>query len=423
MEDYIKKYNIDEVIIAMPAASGEVRKEIAFRARETGVNCKTLPSLYEVIDGRIHLYQVRDIDIEDILGRDTIKINAQEATSEIMDKVVLVTGAGGSIGTEICRQLLRFNPAKLIMIDHSENNLFLVEDELTNKLDFKSSIPIVADIRDKEIMKSVFDRYKPSVVFHTAAYKHVPLMQLNPEAAIQNNFLGTKNIAQISSKMGVNRFIILSSDKAVKPSNIMGVSKLLTEKYLQAFSRDSKTKFIIVRFGNVLESHGSVVNIFKEQINSGGPVRVTHPDMSRYLMTIPEASQLAIQSCIMGKSGEIYVLNMGEPINILDLATNMIKLYGMRPDEDIKIIYTGPRKGEKISEELSNEGEELVSSGFKHISIIKNNSRRSSKKDDEMINALFNIEKEIQTYDYNNLFKDLKKLVPDFDEKKMWFRL
>ncbi len=417
MEGFIKKFGIDEVLIAMPSASGKLRKEVALKAKEAGVNTKTLPSLYDVIDGRAHLYQVREIEVEDILGREPVKIKADEAISEFKDKTVLITGAGGSIGSEICRQLLRFNPSRLIMVDHSENNLFYIESELNNKYSFNSGIPIVANIKDKQVMKSVFKKYKPEIVFHTAAYKHVPLMQLNPEAAIQNNFMGTKAIAKISMEFGVKRFVMLSSDKAVKPRNIMGVSKLLAEYYLRAVNGDRNTKFMIVRFGNVLESNGSVINIFKNQIRAGGPVSVTHPDMSRYIMTISEAAQLALQASLMGDGGEIFVLNMGEPINILELARNMIRLYGMRPEEDIDIIYTGPRKGEKLNEELSNDDEELVSSGFEYIYKI---NKKINKRD--MINILFNIEKEMLTYDYTNLFKDLRKLVPEFNDKEMWFK-
>lgn len=420
MEEFIKRSGADEVLIAIPSASGKLRKEVAIRAKEAGVNARTLPTLYEVIDGKTHLYQVRDIEIEDILGRETVKTKASEAISQFKDRAILITGAGGSIGSEICRQLLRFKPARLIMVDHSENNLFYIESELNNKFRYSDGVPIVANIKDKQVMRSVFKRYKPEIVFHAAAYKHVPLMQLNPEAAIQNNFMGTKALAKVAIENGVKRFVLLSSDKAVKPKNIMGVSKLLAENYLKAMNGSKGTKFIIVRFGNVLESNGSVINIFKDQIRSGGPVSVTHPDMSRYIMTISEAAQLAIQTSMMGDEGEVFVLNMGEPINILELARNMIKLYGMTPDKDIEIVYTGPREGEKLYEELAAEGEELIASSFEYIYKIKEKAGKR-KTGDDMLNLLFNIEKEMELHDYNNLFKDLKKLIPDFDEKEMWF--
>ena len=420
MEGFIKKFGIDEILIAMPSASGILRKEVAIRAKEAGVNTKTLPSLYEVIDGRVYLYQVRDIEIEDILGRESIKIQGQEADTEINGKTVLITGAGGSIGSELCRQVLRFKPKKLIIIDHAENNLFMIEEELANKYGFASTVPIVADIRDKSAMKGVFKRYKPEIIFHAAAYKHVSLMQLNPEAAIQNNFLGTKLLAKMAIENKVKRFVMLSTDKAVKPKNVMGISKLLSEKYLQALSKVKDTRFMIVRFGNVLGSQGSVVPLFREQIRSGGPIRITHPDMKRYFMTIPEAAQLVIQACIMGNGGEIYVLDMGEPINIVDLAKNMIKIYGMKPDKDIEIVFIGPRKGEKINEELVSSDEKLKNTEFKQIFMAQNHKMSYSKE--ETINTLFNIEKEIQIYDYSNLFKDIKKLVPGFDEKEMWYK-
>ena len=422
MEDIIKRLSIDEVMIAMPSVSGKLRKEVALRAREAGVNAKTLPTLYDVIDGRAHLYQVREIEIEDILGREAVKVKADRLKSEFKDKVILVTGAGGSIGSEICRQLLRFEPSRLILVDHSENSLFYVESELNNDFSYTSSIPIVASIKDREEMQAVFKRYRPEIIFHAAAYKHVPLMQLNPEAAIQNNFMGTKSLAKVAMQYGVKKFVLLSSDKAVKPRNIMGVSKLLAENYLKAINGSRDTRFTIVRFGNVLESNGSVINIFKEQIKSGGPVSVTHPDMSRYIMTIAEAAQLAIQTSIMGDEGEVFVLNMGEPINILELARNMIQLYGMTPGRDIEIIYTGPREGEKLYEELASENEELRPSSFEHIYTIEEKEKNRVSCDD-MINMLFNIERQMQLHDYTNLFKDLRRIIPDFDEKEMWFNL
>jgi FlaA1/EpsC-like NDP-sugar epimerase len=423
MEKIVQDYSVEEVIIAMPSASGSVRKEVAFRARELGVNCKTLPGLYEIIDGKVYLYQVRDVEIEDILGREVINIKIPEVVSEIKDKVVMVTGAGGSIGSEICRQIIGLKPKKIILVDHSENNLFLILEELSNRFAFISAVPVVIDIRDKEALRDVFKKYKPDIVFHSAAYKHVPLMQLNPKAAFLNNYLGTKILAKLSIEFGVKRFVMLSTDKAVNPKNVMGISKLLAEKYLQALSKVKDTRFIIVRFGNVLGSMGSVVPLFKEQIQSGGPVRVTHPDMKRYFMTIPEASQLVIQSCIMGDGGEIYVLDMGEPINIVDLAKNMIRIYGMEPGKDIEIIYTGPRDGEKFDEELVSENEELITTEYKHIFEARNNGKVNGFNKGEMIDILFNIEKEIQIDDYKNLFKDLKKIIPDFDENKMWPRL
>ncbi|MEE8325332.1 MAG: polysaccharide biosynthesis protein, partial [Candidatus Humimicrobiaceae bacterium] len=365
---------------------------------------------------------VRDIEIEDILGREPIKIKNPEVVSEIQDRVVLITGAGGSIGSELCRQVIRFKPEKLIIVDHAENSLFMIEEELANKYAFVSTVPIVADIRDREAMKGVFKKYKPEIIFHAAAYKHVSLMQLNPEAAIQNNFLGTKLLAKMAIAHKVKRFVMLSTDKAVDPKNVMGVSKLLSEKYLQALSKVKNTSFMIVRFGNVLGSQGSVVPLFKDQIRAGGPVRVTHPDMKRYFMTIPEAAQLVIQACTMGSGGEIYVLDMGEPINIVDLARNMIKIYGLEPDKDIEIVFTGARKGEKINEKLVNGEEKLASTEFKQIFTAKNHGKGKKYSKEEVINILFNIEKDIQLYDYKNLFKDIKRLIPNFNEKEMWYK-
>lgn len=417
---FIKKLSIDEVIIAMPSADGKVRRQITFEAREEGVKCRTLPSLYEIIDGKAHLYQVRDIQIEDILGRKPVKIDYTGLLTHLENKSVLITGAGGSIGSELSRQIIRFKPSKLILVDHAENSLFIIEQELSSKYNFTTAIPIVADIRDKTSIKGVFKKYKPQIIFHAAAYKHVPLMQLNPEASLQNNFIGTRILAQLSIESGVERFVMLSTDKAVNPTNIMGISKLLSEKYLQCLSKVNNTIFIIVRFGNVLGSQGSVVPIFKKQIEEGGPVYVTHPKMTRFFMTISEAVQLVIQACVIGKGGEVFVLDMGEPINILELAQSMIRLYGMEPEKDIKIEYSGVRRGEKLNEELVASNEKLFPTDFPSIYIAKNEEDKENKE--EILNILFNIEKEIQIYDYENLFKDLKKIVPTFDENKMWFK-
>jgi len=420
IKKYINKLAVDEIIIAIPSASGAVRKNITFKAKEAGVICKTLPTLYEIIDGKAHLYQLRDIRIEDILGRKPVEINYSQLLGQLEGKPILITGAGGSIGSELCRQVIKFKPSSLILVDHSENNIFLIEQELSTKLDYYHSVPIVTDIRDITSIKSVFKKYKPEIVFHAAAYKHVPLMQLNPEAALQNNFLGTKALVKLSVSSGVKKFVMLSTDKAVKPSNIMGISKLLSEKYLQLLSKVKSTSFIIVRFGNVLGSEGSVVPIFRKQIENGGPVIVTHPKMTRFFMTITEASQLVIQACVMGNGGEIYVLDMGKPISILELAKNMISLYGLEPGKDIKINFSGVRRGEKFTEELADSNENLKATKFSSIFMAENKKEQDKEK---MLNLLFNIGKEIQLLDYKNLFKDLKKVIPNFNEKKMWSKL
>jgi len=375
IKKFIKKLAIDEIIIAIPSANGDVRKNVAFKAKEEGIFCKTLPSLYEIIDGKAHLHQIRDIRIEDILGRKPVNLNYGQLLDQLEDKSILITGAGGSIGSELCRQVIRFKPSNLILVDHSENNVFLIEQELSKKLDYPNAIPIVTDIKDRASIRGVFKKYKPVVVFHAAAYKHVPLMQLNPEAALQNNFLGTKALAKLSISSGVKKFVMLSTDKAVNPSSIMGVSKLLSEKYLQSLSKVRDTAFTIVRFGNVLGSQGSVMPIFQNQIESGGPVVVTHPKMTRFFMTITEASQLVIQACVMSKGGEIYVLDMGKQISILELAKNMIKLYGLEPGKDIKITYSGVRRGEKFAEELINSDEKLMPTDFPSIFVTRNKSK------------------------------------------------
>lgn len=350
--EVVEKKQIDEIIIAVPSANKKDLNEIYNECARTSCKVKILPSVAQLIDESVTLQKVRDVGIEDLLGREPVKLDTEEISSYLQGQVVLVTGGGGSIGSELCRQIAGFGPKQLIILDNYENSLYDVQNELLFKFPELPVIPVIANIREKQRLEGVFARYKPQVVFHAAAHKHVPLMELNPSEAIKNNVFGTLNVAECADKYGARKFVLISTDKAVNPTNIMGASKRIAEMVIQALSRQSKTEFVAVRFGNVLGSNGSVIPLFKKQIEQGGPVTVTHQDVIRYFMTIPEAVQLVIQAGAMAKGGEIFVLDMGEPVRIYDLARNLIKLSGFEPEVDIKIEITGLRPGEKLYEEL-----------------------------------------------------------------------
>jgi FlaA1/EpsC-like NDP-sugar epimerase len=325
--------------------------------RTSGARIRTIPGMDHLIEGRVQISQIRNVAIEDLLGREPVQLDTQLIAEHLNGRVVMVTGAGGSIGAELCRQVARFGPARLVLVEQAENALFQIHRELQNTTRNVSLVPVIADICDSRRMERVFAEHKPTAVFHAAAHKHVPMMEWNPGEAIKNNAFGTKKLADLSDRYGVREFVMISTDKAVNPTSIMGVSKRVAEIYCQALSQRSKTRFITVRFGNVLGSNGSVVPIFQEQIAHGGPVTVTHPEMKRYFMTIPEACQLVMQAGAMGTGGEIFVLDMGEPVKIVDLARDLITLSGLRPGEDIEIQFTGIRPGEKLFEELAADEE------------------------------------------------------------------
>lgn len=352
----IKK--IQELIIAMPSAPTKKVREIVDSCTDLPCKINILPSFCKLIDDDLLVPKVRDISVEDLLARDTIKLDNHIIEGYIRNKTVLVTGAGGSIGSEICRQLIVYKPEKLILLGHGENSIYLIHQELNKEYPSVELIPVIADIRDDKQLKNIFSKYKPNVVFHAAAHKHVPMMEIQPMAAVLNNIIGTKTVARIAGQSQVERFVMISTDKAVNPTSVMGATKRVAEMIVQIASKKYKTKFITVRFGNVLGSRGSVVPLFKRQIESGGPVTVTDPEMTRYFMTIPEASQLVLQAGALGNGGEVFILDMGEPVKIVDLAMNMIKLAGLRLGKDINITYTGLRPGEKLYEELltSEEG-------------------------------------------------------------------
>lgn len=369
--DAVGRYSIDEIIFAIPSASVQTRKEILDICKESGCKLRTIPGTYQLINGDVSVSSLKEVEIEDLLGREPIRINTEEVLEHVGGKVVLVTGGGGSIGSELCRQLAAHHPKQLIILDIYENNAYDIQQELIRKYPELDLVVLIASVRNKERIDSIFETYRPNIVYHAAAHKHVPLMEDSPHEAIKNNVFGTYKVAQAADRYGVDKFVLISTDKAVNPTNIMGASKRLCEMLIQSMNRNSRTNYVAVRFGNVLGSNGSVIPLFKKQIVEGGPVTVTHPDIIRYFMTIPEAVSLVLQAGAYARGGEIFVLDMGEPVKILDLATNLIKLSGYRVGEDIQIVFTGLRPGEKMYEELLMNEEGLKETANKMIFIGK----------------------------------------------------
>ncbi|MGH3011959.1 MAG: polysaccharide biosynthesis protein [Gaiellaceae bacterium] len=365
----------DEVIIAIPSGAGEVRQNVVNACRDAGVPVKTLPGVHELITGDLSLSrQLREVQVEDVLGREAVQLDIPSIASYITGSTVLVTGAGGSIGSELCRQIAALGAEQLVLVDQSENALVEIDHELQNERGFLSTVPALADVKEPAKIGRLFERHKPSVVFHAAAYKHVPLMEANPLESVRNNVLGTKVLAELAAEHGVKRFVLVSTDKAVRPKNVLGQTKAICEWIVAAAAaRDGNgTSFIAVRFGNVLASSGSVIPLFRRQIALGGPVTVTHPEMERYFMTIPESVQLVVQAGALGESGDIFVLDMGEPVKILELAQNMIRLSGKEPERDVPIEFIGARPGEKLKEELWGDGE--ISTATSHPKILRASS-------------------------------------------------
>ncbi|PNR95748.1 nucleoside-diphosphate sugar epimerase/dehydratase [Petrotoga sp. 9PWA.NaAc.5.4] len=369
--EFVEDYNIKEVVIAIPSASSDQIKTIINHIDTTKVRIKTLPGILEILDNKLSLGFLRDVDISDLLGRKEVKVNLDEIKNYVKGKKILVTGAGGSIGSEICRQVLPMNPEILFLLGKGENSIFQIKNELEDKFPNAKIEEIIADVSDENRMRHLFSKHKFDVVFHAAAHKHVPLMQKNPTEALKVNTLGTYYTAKLAGEFGVERFVFISTDKAIKPTSVMGASKRLGEMVIKSLSESFKTKYGIVRFGNVLGSRGSVIPIFKEQIKKGGPVTVTHPKMKRYFMTIPEAVSLVLQCGEFARKSEIFVLDMGEPVNIDQLARDLIRLSGYIPNQDIKIVYTGIRPGEKLYEELFLQDENFERTKNDRIYIAK----------------------------------------------------
>lgn len=403
-------HRVDEILMAMPSAKASERKEIIDICNETGCKIKTLPSVDQmIVNGK---FRMRDIEIDDLLDRDEIKLNSDEIVEYISGKTVMVTGGGGSIGSELCRQIMRFDPGKLIILDIYENNAYDIQMELNEKYPQNKPEVVIASIRDVERMEKIFELYKPEIVFHAAAHKHVPLMENSPAEAIKNNVVGTYNVAKCADKFKCLKFVMISTDKAVNPTNIMGASKRMCEMIVQAMQKVSKTEFVSVRFGNVLGSNGSVVPLFKRQIAKGGPVTITHKEITRFFMTIPEAAQLVMQAGAYAKGGEIFVLDMGKPVKVYDLAKNIIRLAGYKPGTDIEIKEVGLRPGEKLYEELMMKEEGLSST--KHSKIYIGHQVEVSI--DEVEEKLKMLEDAADSQDNEKIREALHMAVPTFNE-------
>ncbi|WP_123054317.1 nucleoside-diphosphate sugar epimerase/dehydratase [Clostridium sp. JN-1] len=404
---------VEEIILSIPSADLQAKREIINICKSTNCKVKTLPGLYQLIDGKVNISKLREVNIDDLLGRDEVKLNDENINEYIKDKVILVTGGGGSIGSELCRQIARFNPSKLLILDIYENNVYDVQMELNYNYPELYKEIIIASIRDERRLSDIFNHYKPDVVFHAAAHKHVPLMEENPAEAIKNNIIGTYNVLKCCDKFKVKKFVQISTDKAVNPTNIMGATKRFCEIMVQAFDGVSQTEYVAVRFGNVLGSNGSVIPLFKKQIAHGGPVTVTHPEINRFFMTIPEAAQLVIQAGAIAKGGEIFVLDMGKPVKIVDLARDLITLSGYKPEVDIKIEYTGLRPGEKLYEELLMNEVALTSTEHDKIFVEKPN-HVDMKFVEESIEQFRNA----AYMDKEDIFKLIAEKVPTYERKK-----
>lgn len=378
--ELIEKYKIQKLVVAIPSLEQSKLASINEMCNEAGVDLFKMPNINDVLSGELEVNQLKKIDVEDLLGREPVELDMAQIAKGITNQTVLVTGAGGSIGSEICRQICNFRPQKVILLGHGENSIYLINQELINKYaQTIEIIPVIADIQNKMQIASIINQYKPHAIYHAAAHKHVPLMEVNADAAFKNNVIGTKNIAEVAKAEDVKKFVMISTDKAVNPTNVMGSSKRIAEMIVQSLNdNNSNTQFVAVRFGNVLGSRGSVIPLFKKQIEQGGPVTVTHPDMTRYFMTIPEAARLVLQAGALARGGEIFVLDMGEPVKIVDLAKNLIKLSG-KNSNDIRIEYSGIRPGEKLFEELLKEDEIHPQQIYDKIYIGKSKVYESSK--------------------------------------------
>ena len=409
IKEAAKKYDVDEIILAIPSADNKDTRDILRICNETTCKLKVLPGVYQLINDEVSVSKLREVSIEDLLGRDTVKIDIDSIAGYVRGKSVLVTGGGGSIGSELCRQIAAHNPRMLIIFDIYENNAYDIQQELKKKYPKLRLEVLIGSVRNTKRIESVMDLYRPDVVYHAAAHKHVPLMEDSPNEAIKNNVFGTYKTARAADKYGVKKFVLISTDKAVNPTNIMGASKRLCEMIIQTFSRYSRTEFVAVRFGNVLGSNGSVIPLFKKQIERGGPVTVTHPDIVRYFMTIPEAVSLVLQAGTYAKGREIFVLDMGEPVKILDLAKNLILLSGHKPDEDIHIIFTGLRPGEKLYEEMlmDEEGMQDTANNLIHIG-------KPIELDEEKFMQRLEELKEYVVTEPEDIREYVKKIVPTY---------
>jgi FlaA1/EpsC-like NDP-sugar epimerase len=418
LPDILEKENVQEILIAIPSASGEQIRHVVEACQKCAVSYKIVPGIGDLIDGRVSVKALRDISYEDLLGRKPVQLDITGIRNYLDGKTVLITGCGGSIGSELCRQVIKYQPNSIILLDSSESNLFNIQMELQNEQYFRHCEAVLAHVQNRQLMNDIFKKYKPQVVFHAAAYKHVPMLEKNPWEAVFNNIMGSRMVMEMSLKHQVERFVLVSTDKAVRPTNVMGTSKRITELIMQSLQGNG-TRFMAVRFGNVVGSSGSVIPLFRRQIEQGGPVTVTHPEINRYFMTIPEASQMILQAGAMGEGGEIFVLRMGTPVKISDMARDLIRLSGKEPDVDIKIVFTGLREGEKLYEELITVGEDILPTGHEKVMVLRSNEHSSDvqfllKTKEKLNKAIDDLAKEAQSHDGKTIKKKLKEIVPEY---------
>lgn len=410
----IKEQRIESMIVALPSADSFVIRKAVEQARKAGIkNIKIVPTLTEIVDGKVSIADLKELKIEDLLGREPISFDFEAIRKFIQDKKILITGAAGSIGSELCRQIAKFKPGLLIALDQDETGIFNIAQEMKSQFPGLKFETIIGDILDKEKMEYVFEKFRPQIVFHAAAYKHVPLMEAHPDEAVKNNIFGTKTIAEVAVKFGTEKFVFISTDKAVNPTSVMGATKRVGEMICQSLNKEGSCRFVAVRFGNVLDSRGSVIPVFKEQIKKGGPVRVTHPEMKRYFMMIQEACLLVMQAAEMGKGGEVFVLDMGKPIKIIDLARELIRLSGLEPDKDIPIVFSGPRPGEKFFEDILTAEEGTEATHRDRIFIAK-----LAEVDKEKLESQLSRLKEVlHQRNKEAIIKMLEEMVPSFSHK------
>ena len=414
----LKRESIQQILIAVPSAKGDQIRHIVDACQKCNISYKILPGIGELINGRVSVKLLRDISYEDLLGRSPVHLNIKDIRNYLDGKTILITGCGGSIGSELCRQVVKYQPRNLILLDSSESNLFNIQMEMQNENYCRHCETILGRVQDETLINNVFEKYKPEVVFHAAAYKHVPMLEKNPWQAIFNNIIGGRVVMEMAVKHHVDRFVLVSTDKAVHPTNVMGTSKRVTELIMQCLQGNG-TRFMAVRFGNVVGSSGSVIPLFRRQIEQGGPVTVTHPEVNRFFMTIPEASQMILQAGAMGEGGEIFILRMGTPVKIADMARDLIHLSGKEPDVDIKIIYTGLREGEKLYEELITVGEDILPTGHEKILVLRSNSHFNGATTPQearkhLYRELDELAKIAARHDTKGIKIKLKEIVPEY---------
>jgi len=407
----VKKYGVETIFIAIPAASAKAKRRILVTCKRSGIAIKTLPAVGDLLTGNVKVSALRDFQIEDLLGREPVRLDTAAIAEFLRDKIVLITGAGGSIGSELCRQVAYFSPKRLVLFERTEFNLYQIEMNLHELFPELDVCVVIGDVLNPNSVERTLARYMPDVIFHAAAYKHVPLMEMNPAEALRNNTLGTLIVADMARRFGVEKFVMVSTDKAVRPTNIMGVSKRIAELVCEGLNKLSNTQYVTVRFGNVLNSVGSVIPLFKRQIEKGGPITVTHREIYRYFMTIPESVQLIMQAGAMGQGGEIFILEMGEPVKIVDLARDMIRLSGLEPEQDIKIEFTGLRLGEKLYEELLTDGEEIKATLHEKIKVAS----REEVDGNTLLTRLNELFHNLQVNGFSqDIINRIKEIVPEF---------